>query len=188
MKNRKVILSMQMTLDGYIAGPNDEMDWVSTSDAEWDSMFTELTNVDTYLLGRKMYPGYSVYWRSLIDQPNPSNERKFARLADKTQHIVFSRGDFKPDWSNTRVAHDPSTEISRLREQDGKNIIVWGGGSFAKSLIDLGLIDEYRIVLNPTLLGSGKPLFKESKQRKALKLLEAQPLKSGLVLLRYGTH
>jgi dihydrofolate reductase len=186
MKKRKVILSMQVTLDGYIAGPHDEMDWIIAEDAEWDEMFKDLQTVDTFLLGGKMYPGYSTYWRSmLIDPSSPEGHRKFAKIADQTHHIVFTKSNFKPDWKNTTVASDASAEIARLQKQEGKNIMAWGGATFARNLITLGLVDEYRITLNPTLLGNGKPLFADLNKRTKLKLVDTRPLPSGMVILWY---
>ena len=186
MSQRKVLLSMQITLDGYVAGPNDEMDWMKESPDEWSDLQKDLDESDTYLLGRKMYPGYSQYWQSVLKNPSSNaDDLKFAKLADKTQHIVFTKGDFKPDWKNTRVAHDPPAEITSLKKQPGKNIIVWGGANFASNLIKLGLIDEIRLALNPTLLGKGKPLFGNVEERNNLELIDSRQMKSGVLVLRY---
>lgn len=186
MSQRKLILSMQITLDGYIAGPNDEMDWLIISDDGWADLDKDLNAADTYLLGRKMYPGYAEYWQSVLRNPggDPS-QLKFAKLAEKTQHIVFTKGDFRPDWKNTRVAHDLPAEVARLKKENGKNILAWGGANFATNLIKLGLVDEYRFALNPTILTRGKALFDNLEQRKKLVLIDSKPLKSGLVILRY---
>jgi dihydrofolate reductase len=186
MSQRKLILSMQITLDGYIAGLNDEADWLITGDDDWKDLFNDLDSADTYLLGRKMYPVYSEHWQSVLRNPDSDpNELKFAKLADKTQHIVFTKGDFKPDWKNSRVAHDLPAEVSRLKKENGKNIIAWGGANFASSLIKLGLVDEYRFALNPTILAGGKQLFRNMEQKQKLTLIDSKPLKSGLVILRY---
>jgi dihydrofolate reductase len=185
MSNRKVILSMQMTLDGYVAGPNDELDWMSSSDDEWTYMFKDLESVDTFLLGRKMYPGYADFWKSCLNNDSMSADLvRFAKLAEKTTHIVFTRGDFKPDWENTKVAHDPVAEIARLKKETGKDIMAWGGANFARELISLGLVDEYRISINPTLIGEGKSLFGDLKKRNKLALIDARTLSSGVVILR----
>ena len=177
---------MQITLDGYVAGPNDEADWLIISDDSWTDLDEDLNSADTYLLGRKMYPNYSEHWQSVLRNPESDpNELKFAKLADKTQHIVFTKGDFKPDWKNTRVAHDLSAEVTRLKKEDGKNIIAWGGANFASNLIKLGLVDEYRFALNPTILAKGKSLFNNLEQRKKLTLIDSKPLKSGLIILTY---
>jgi len=186
MSQRKLILSMQITLDGYVAGPNDEADWLIANDDEWSDLNKDLDSADIYLLGRKMYPIYSEYWQSVLHNPDSKpNELKFAKLADKTQHIVFTKGDFKPDWKNTRVAHDISAEVTRLKKENGKNIIAWGGANFASTLIKLGLVDEYRLELNPTILAKGKALFTNQEQRKKLTLIDSKALKSGLIILRY---
>lgn len=189
MSQRKLILSMQITLDGYVAGTNNEADWLIISDDGWQDLYKDLDSADTYLLGRKMYPGYSEHWQSTLHKPDSDpNELKFAKLADKTQHIVFTKGDFKPDWKNTRVAHDLPGEVARLKKENGKNIIAWGGADFASSLIKLDLVDEYRFALNPTILTKGKALFNNLEQRKKLKLIDAKPLKSGLTILRFNSQ
>jgi dihydrofolate reductase len=187
MSQRKLILTMQITLDGYVAGTNDEADWLISTDEEWNDHFKDIESADTFLLGRKMYPLYSKYWQGVLNDPDNSkpNELKFAKYADKTQHIVFTKGDFKPDWKNTRVAHDLVAEVTRLKKEDGKNIIAWGGAHFAASLIDLDLVDEYRFELNPTLLVKGKSLFNNLQKRKKLTLIDSKALKGGLIVLRY---
>ncbi len=187
MSNRKVVLSMTLTLDGYVAGPNNEMDWLITDDNSlWTEMFKDLENVDTFLLGRKMYPGYAEYWRSAMNSTTMDpNMVKFGKLADNTQHIVFSHSDFKTDWKNTRVAHDPAEEIARLKKQPGKDIFTWGGVGFARELIRLGLVDEYRLSVSPVLIGEGKSLFHDLKKRNSLKLIDARTLSSGIIILRY---
>ena len=177
---------MQITLDGYVSGPNDEADWLIISDDSWTDLDKDLNSADTYLLGRKMYPVYSEHWQSVLRNPDSDpNELKFAKLADKTQHIVFTKGDFKPDWKNTRVAHDLPAEVARLKKENGKNIIAWGGANFAANLIKLGLVDEYRFALNPTILSGGKQLFRNIEERQKLTLIDAKPLKSGLIIVRY---
>ena len=177
---------MQITLDGFVAGPNDEMDWLIISDDGWTDLDKDLNAADTYLLGRKMYPGYAEYWQSVLRNPGSDPDQlKFAKLAEKTQHIVFTKGDFKPDWKNTRVAHDLPAEVARLKKENGKNILAWGGANFATNLIKLGLVDEYRFALNPTILTRGRALFNNLEQRKKLALIDSKPLKSGLVILRY---
>ena len=186
MSHRKVILSMSMTLDGYVAGPNDEMDWMQSDEDEWKDLFKDLHSADTYLLGRKMYPIYSEYWQSVLKNPSSKgSELEFAKLADKTQHIVFTKGNFTPDWKNTRVSHDPVGEVANLKKQPGKNIIAWGGANFASNLINLGLVNEVRIALNSTVLVKGKSLFGNLDHQNKLELIEARPLKSGLIILRY---
>jgi dihydrofolate reductase len=187
MSQRKVLLSMSITLDGYVAGPDDEMDWMKVSPDLWNNLFKDLDEADTYLLGRKMYPAYSQYWQSVLKNPSGSNadELKFAKLAEQTQHIVFTKGDFKPDWKNTKVAHDVQEEMADLKKQPGKNIIAWGGANFAANLIKLKLIDEIRIAVNQTVLGKGKNLFSNVDERINLELIDTQLMKTGVIVLRY---
>lgn len=177
---------MSMTLDGYVAGPNDEMDWMKTSDDDWKDLFKELKEADTYLLGRKMYPEYSKYWQSELHKPTGKiYELEFAKLADKTQHIVFTKGDFKPDWKNTRVAHDLPGEIARLKKEPGGNIIAWGGANFASNLIKLELADELRLAMSPTILSKGKSLFDNIDKRNDLELIDARSVEPGIIVMRY---
>jgi dihydrofolate reductase len=186
MSQRKLILAMQVTLNGYVEGPNGEMDWLLGGDDLWNEMFKDLESVDTFLLGRKMYPGYSEFWQSMLNNSTADpNLVKYAQLADKKEHIVFTKGDFKPAWKNTRVAHDLPGEVARLKKQEGKDIVSWGGANFAASLINLGLVDEYRITLNPTLLTGGKSMFNNLEKISKLKLIDARPTQLGLVILRY---
>jgi dihydrofolate reductase len=186
MSQRKLILSMQITLDGLVAGPANVADWLISDDEEWADHFKDINSADTYLLGRKMYPLYSEHWQSVLKNPDSDpNELKFAKLADQTEHIVFTKGDFKPDWKNTRVAHDLTAEVARLKKANGKNIIAWGGANFAFNLIKLDLVDEYRFELNPTILGKGLALFGNLEQKKKLTLIDSKPLKSGLIVLKY---
>ena len=186
MSQRKLILSMQITLDGYVAGPNDSVDWLLSDDEEWREHFKDTESADTFLLGRKMYPSYSQHWQGVLQNPHSDpNELQFAKFADRAQHIVFTKGDFKPDWKNTRVAHDLPGEVARLKKENGKNIIAWGGACFAASLIDLGLVDEYRFELNPHILAKGKRLFDTVELQQKLILIDSKPLKSGLIVLKY---
>ena len=177
---------MQTTLDGFVAGPNGEMDWIMSGDDEWQELFKDLATVDTMLLGRNMYPGYSDYWRSVLSDPaGNKNEKKYAELADRTPHIVFSGSLQAADWKNTRIARNAGKEVAGLKREKGGDIIAWGGASFASSLINLGLIDEYRITLNPTLLGGGLSLFSNVRERHNLALRDSRQLGSGMMLLRY---
>jgi dihydrofolate reductase len=183
---RKVILAMQMSLDGFIEGPNGEMDWLVGSEEDWKEMFKDLESVDTPLLGRKMYPGYAAYWRSfLTNVSSPKDDLRYAKLADKSQHIVFSKTLTTVKWKNTRIAIDPLAEINQLKKQPGNDIVIWGGSELAATFINLALVDRYRITLNPTILGGGKPMFNNISQRRKLKLLESRPMKSGATILWY---
>src|SRR6266487_1609254 len=117
---RKVILVMQITLDGFVAGENDELDWLVDEEDQWKDLFEILKSADTFLLGRVMYPGYANYWRGVLANPAAKkNETKFARIAEKTRHIVFSRTMKKADWKNTMVERG---DVSEAAEQENNPI------------------------------------------------------------------
>lgn len=177
---------MQMTLDGFVEGPNGEMDWLLGGEEIWQEMFKDIQSVDTYMLGSGAYPGYSTYWRSVLTNPSSDkNELTYAMIADGSPHIVFSKSIKTVDWRNTRIATDPQKEIEALKKQPGKDIVIWGGASLAASCISQGLVDRYRITLNPIILGGGKSLFSAVAHRQKLKLLEVRPMSSGMTILWY---
>jgi dihydrofolate reductase len=193
---RKIIAALQVSVDGFIEGPNGELDWAMIEDEEtWRDVFEMLTHVDTLILGRGMYPGYEQYWLAVLADPTgilpfsgriaSENEIAYARLADKTPHIVLSKTLDKVAWKTTRIVRDVE-EIRRAKQQPGKDMYAVGGATLISSLMNLSLIDELRLMVNPLILGGGKALFKDVKNRHALKLVGAKPLKSGKVNLTYA--
>jgi dihydrofolate reductase len=195
---RKIIAALQTSVDGFIEGPNGELDWAMEEDEEtWRDLFEMLAHVDGCILGRVMYPDYEQYWLAVLANPNgplpltgkpaTRNEIAYARLADKTPHYVVSRTLDKVKWKTTRIVRDLD-EIGRMKQQPGKDMYVVGGASLVGSLMNAGLIDEVQVMVNPLILGGGKALFKDVKQRRELKLVRTKPLKSGKVSLTYSTH
>jgi dihydrofolate reductase len=189
---RKIIAAQVVSLDGFIEGPNGELDWVDS----WEDPFDLLPQIDTCILGRGMYPGYETYWGAILANPEgilpftgkvaTKGEIAYAHFAARTPHIVLSRTLDKVAWTNTRVVRDIG-EIRRLKEQPGKDMHAVGGATLVGSLLNQGLIDELRLVVHPTILGGGKALFKDVRGRHALTFLGAKPLESGLVRLTYST-
>jgi len=197
-KGRKIIAALEVSVDGFIEGPNGEMDWAMAEDEDsWKNIFEMLSHIDTLILGRRMYPGYEQYWLAVLDNPDgvlpvsgrvaSKNEIDYARFADRTPHIVLSKTLDKVSWKTTRIVRDVE-EIRRLKLQSGKDIYAVGGATLVSSLMNLGLIDEIRLLVNPLILGGGKALFKDVKDRQTLKLVQAKPLKSGKVSLIYSTQ
>jgi dihydrofolate reductase len=190
---RKIIAALQVSLDGFIEGPSGELDWVETWEGDG---FDILHRIDTCILGGGMYSGYEQYWRAILANPEgilaftgkvaSKGEIDYAHFADRTPHIVLSRTIGEVTWRNTRIVRDVE-EIRKLKEQPGKDMHAVGGAALVSSLMNFGLIDEFRLIVHPIVLGGGKALFKDVKGRHALKLLEAKPLKSGMVCLTYGT-
>lgn len=171
---------MNVSLDGYVSGPNGELDWLfPTMAPEQVQTITEiLREGDTILIGRVNYLEQAAHW--------PQQSGELADLLNSHTKIVFSKILDRLDWSNSRLAMaDPAEEIARLKRQPGKDIFVPGGATLAQSLSRLGLIDEYTITVHPTVLGSGKPLFKDLAQPLHLKLVSAHAFDTGAVHLVY---
>jgi dihydrofolate reductase len=180
---RKVIISNLMSLDGFMAGPNGEIDWFVV-DEEFDDYARELfDSVDTLLFGRVTYQLMAGFW------PTPAAATEDPFITEKMNSlakVVFSTTLEKAEWENTRlVRENPAEEVSRLKRQPGGDMMIFGSGTLVSALAPLGLIDEYRIVVNPVVLGSGKPLFQDIEERIKLKLLRARTLRCGDVILYY---
>jgi dihydrofolate reductase len=187
---RKLIAALQVTLDGFIEGPNGELDWAMAEDEEtWKDMERMLRSADTFILGRVMYPAYEQYWLGILANPagGSQHEVAYARRADKTPHIVLSRTLDKVTWQTTRIVRD-AQELRDMKQQPGKDMLVLGGATTVSGLMNLGLLDELHLMVNPLILGGGKALFKDVHERHALQLLRARPLKSGKVALIYSTR
>ena len=177
---RKVILGMNVTLDGLVAGPNGELDWVfRTMSPDMGEYVTEfLRTVDTVLIGHNTYLQQAAAW--------PSQTGEMADLLNSHTKIVFSRRLTTLEWNNSRLATaDAAEEIARLKQQPGKNIYVTGGATLAQSLSRLGLIDEYDLVMHPIALGSGLPLFKDLSAPLNLKLVSTKTFASSSIGLTY---
>jgi dihydrofolate reductase len=186
---RKIIAALQTSLYCFIQGPNGERDWTMAEDEEtWNDMNETLNSVDTLILGRRMYPEYEQYWLPLLANPSSGteNENAYARRADKIPHIVLSKTLDKVTWKTARIVRDIE-EIRKMKQQRGMNMLALGGATLISSLMNLGLIDEIQLMINPLILGGGKALFKDVKERHALKLGQPKPLKSGKVVLTYRT-
>jgi dihydrofolate reductase len=184
---RRMIAALNVSLEGFIEGPRGELEWAADDDDEsFRFMFEMLDTVDTVVLGRVMYPAYEDYWLSVLAKPTSStkNDLAYARFADATPHVVLSRTLEQVRWKTTRIARDID-EIRNLKQQRGKDIYVAGGATLVSSLMNHGLLDEVRLVVNPLILGGGKPLFKDVKERHRLTLRDATPFRSGRVALRY---
>jgi dihydrofolate reductase len=156
---RKVKLSMQMTINGYVAGPNGENDWMTWNP---DDEFLEFINshfdsADTMLLGRKLADGFIEFWENALGK-NPVPP--FAKKIVDMPKVVFTKTLDESTWNNTVLAKgNLAEEIADLKKQNGKDIIVVGGADFVSSLIKEGLIDEYHLIVNPTAIASGMTIF-----------------------------
>jgi len=180
---RKVVLFNLITLDGFFEGPNREIGWHNVDEEYNEFAGDQLNTFDILLFGRVTYELLANYW------PTPTAIRDdpiIANLMNMIPKIVFSRTLEKADWNNTRLIKDHiGEEISQLKGQPGKDLAIFGSGSLASYFTNLGLIDEYRIIVNPVILGDGHHLFKGVNDRLNLKLLKTRTFRSGNVLLYY---
>jgi dihydrofolate reductase len=178
---RKLIYAINVTLDGYADHE------AGIADDELHDFFTELLRRSgVELFGRVTYQLLADYWPLAPDLPTSTrSEIEFAHEVNRIPKVVFSQTLDKAEWSNSRLVRGNAVEeVIKLKSQPGKDLLV-GGLSLASSLMDAGLVDEYWLVVQPILLGSGKPLTRGLHQRIDLKLLEVQPFKSGVVALHY---
>jgi len=178
---RKLVVSMNVTLDGFLAGPNGELNWHFPL---WNGEMagcaeTQLRTMDTILVGRITYETMAAYW--------PRAPRgDFANMMNGYTKIVFSKTLKKVEWVNSvLMSENIEAEVSALKAQAGKGIIIYGSASIVRTLMKLGLIDEYRIWMHPVFIGKGKTLFKELHQNITLQLIRTKRFGSGVMLLYY---
>lgn len=180
---------MNITLDGFIAGPYCELDWHFSY---WNNEMSrhasaQLTLADTILLGRVTYNAMAKYWPSVaMDTSFPRDDIAFAEMMNRHNKIVFSNTLKETSWSNSAiVTEDPATAIKKLKRLPGKDMILFGSSRLARSLIQSDLIDEYLLWTYPVILGEGKLLFSELRQPSSLRLVTLKTFSSGVVLMDY---
>jgi len=179
----KVLAGITVSLDGYYVGPNQEFDWPVAGQEFDEFSLRQLDEVDTLLFGRVTYELMASYW------PTPAareGDPKTAAAMNDLPKLVVSRTLDKAEWENSRlVGGDVAAELTRLKQQPGKDIAIFGSFDLTVSLLGVGLVDELRIMVSPVLLGDGLSLFRTATERISLKLLQARPFASGNVLLTY---
>ena len=182
---RKLKLQMQITVDGFVAGPEGQLDWMTWDmDEKIIGFINHLTDTsDTILLGRKMTDGFVKYWEGVLKNPS-SPEFAFAKKMVDTPKVVFSRTLKSVEGKNVRVESGPAPQaIGRLKEQAGKDIVVYGGATFVSSLIGSGLIDELNLFVNPVAIGNGMRIF---EARRPLKMTGSTAYPCGIVVNTYS--
>ena len=186
---RKLKLQVQISVDGFIAGPNGEMDWMAWN---WDDELKEYVDnltspVDCILLGRKLAEGFIPHWAGVAsgpDNPEVESGRKFT----ETPKVVFTRtlensDPIVSEWTNTELAKgNLADEVNSLKQKGGKDIIAYGGAELVSDLIKEDLIDEYHLFVNPTALGEGMSIF---RQRTGLKFVTSQAFGCGITLMKF---
>jgi dihydrofolate reductase len=186
---RKVILFMHISLDGMACGPHDEMDWTTMDDDSiGEFLIPDLQKtVDTMLVGRILYQGFEQFWPTVPKNPKSSPALvEFANWMADTPKIVFSNTLKDVKWKNSRLAHtDPVSTVHQLKKESGGDMVIFGGASLAAHFVNNNLVDEFRIKLEPVVLGQGKSLFQGIPERRRLKLINSKTFSSGVAGLYY---
>jgi dihydrofolate reductase len=180
---RKLIYSMTVSLDGYIAGPDGTPDWAAPDEELFLFHTQEVKDIGVHLCGRRLYETM-VYWETAEESPLAADQVEFAQIWKALPKVVFST-TLQSLVGNTRLVRDGvGEEVSRLKEQPGKDIAV-GGAGLAATCIELELIDEWRLFVSPVLLGGGTPYFPALEKPIDLELIETRTFSSRVVYVRY---
>ena len=176
---KKIILNLAVSLDGFIEGPNGEIDWcIMDDDMNFDAF---LETVDTMFYGRVSYDAWGNYQPG--ENAGPAEKQMWQHIHSKNK-FVFST-QHRTDENVTFISSEIAGKVAEIKKQDGKDIWLYGGASLIKTFIELELIDIYKVSVHPVVLGSGKPLFEDLKKRIGLKLTGTRAFRSGVVELTY---
>jgi dihydrofolate reductase len=183
---RKIILMMSVSLDGFIEGPNREIDWHMVDDELHRHFNEQLKAMGAFLNGRVTYELMARFWPTADTDPSSTGPMvEFARIWRDKPKIVFSRTLARADWNTTVVRDVVPEEIQKLKAQPGGDMVL-GGADLAAAFMRHDLIDEFRLYIHPVVIGRGKPLFPPSDAKIHLRLAETRAFGNGVVLLRYN--
>ena len=184
---RRLILLMHTSLDGFVAGPDGEMDWIKVDDELFEISVKLTDNADTALYGRVTYQMMESYWPTAGEKRTATkHDIEHSRWYNKVEKMVLSRTIQQSNLRNTRFISDniPS-EVNKIKQETGKNILMIGSPTATHTLMEQDLIDDYWLFVNPVVLGNGIPLFAGIKDRLQLKLLTTKTYSIGVVALHY---
>jgi dihydrofolate reductase len=181
---------MHTSLDGFVAGLKGEMDWINIDEEMFDFVATMTDKADTALYGRVTYEMMQSYWPTAGEQPNASkHDKEHSAWYNKVSKVVLSRTMSEKELENTTVIGDQLADnITEIKKQEGKNILIFGSPTASHSLLSQGLIDEFWLFINPVILGHGIPLFKGATETTKLKLIESKTFSCGVIALHYETE
>jgi dihydrofolate reductase len=192
---RRLFLQINVSLDGFIADANREIDWHFADDEFEEFINDTLRSIDAMVFGRVAYELLAEFWPAAASDPeasarqlgrDPRRHAETARLMNELPKFVVSNQLERVTWQNSHIIRgDVAAEINRLKQQPGRDIALFAGAQTASTFTQLGLIDEYRFILNPVLLGAGKPLFTDGYAKTNLSLRKTRPFASGAVVLIY---
>lgn len=176
---KKIILNLAVTLDGFIEGPNGEIDWcIMDDDMDFGSF---ITSIDTIFYGRISYDAWGNFQPDTAT--SPAEKEMWQGIHSKNKFVFSSQS--RQDDNATFISSDIAQKVAAIKQQGGKDIWLYGGASLIKTFINAGLIDTYKVSVHPVVLGAGKPLFEDLKERIGLKLMGTRVFKSGVVELTY---
>jgi dihydrofolate reductase len=184
---KKLIFFMHTSLDGFVGGPKGEMNWIKVDESIFDFVATMTEKADTALYGRVTYEMMQNYWPTADKQPNASkHDKEHAAWYRKVSKVVLSKTMKQEGLENTKVFKDNLIEnITKIKKENGKNILIFGSPTASLSLLSLGLVDEFWLFVNPVLLGDGIPLFKGIKETTKLNLVGSKTFSCGVIALHY---
>lgn len=184
---RKIFSFMHISLDGFVAGPNGEMNWIKVDEEIFDHVGKRVSESDTALYGRVTYDIMESYWPTAGDKPNASkHDIEHSKWYMNAHKIVISKTLKGADLPNTTIISDNLADnLNKIKQQPGSDILLFGSPTATHALIQQGLIDGYWLFVNPIILGEGIPLFTDIKDKVKLKLLATQQFASGVTALSY---
>ena len=184
---RNLIFFMHTSLDGFVAGLKGEMNWIQVDEEMFDFVATMTAQADTALYGRVTYEMMQSYWPEAGKEPNASkHDIEHSNWYNKVSKVVLSRTMHETGLHNTIVIGDRlSDNINKLKQREGKNILIFGSPGASQSLLNEGLIDEFWLFVNPIILGKGMPLFKDLTGTTKLSLVESKTFSRGVIALHY---
>jgi dihydrofolate reductase len=184
---RKIISFMHVSLDGFVAGPNGELNWAKVDQEIFDHVGKRINKGDTALYGRVTYQLMESYWPTAAEKPGAtSHDINHSKWYKEVHKLVLSKTLKDARLANTEIINENIADrITAIKKQDGPDILLFGSPSATHSLIQLDLIDGYWLFVNPIILGEGIPLFKDIKEKIHLKLLGTRQFTSGVTELNY---
>lgn len=184
---RKLIFFMHTSLDGFVAGPNGEMNWIKFDEELFDFVGTMTEQADAALYGRVTYEMMQGYWPNAGEKPNATkHEKEHSAWYNRVDKVVLSTTMTETGLQNTKIIAGQLTEnITKVKQQEGKDILIFGSPRASQSLLNEGLIDEFWLFVNPIILGKGMPLFKDVTGTTKLKLAASKTFGCGVIALHY---
>jgi dihydrofolate reductase len=194
---RRIVMFNHVSADGCFAGADGNLDWIVQDDEVDKAAMEGGPGADTFLLGRRTYELFASFWPQAVDNPNAQaphgggelseTQRQMAVGLNEMTKLVFSKTLKKVTWKNSRLIPKlDAREIEAMKKQPGQDMLILGSGSIVSQLTQHGLIDEYHLVVNPIVLGNGRPLLTDVSKSLRLKLLKAREFKSGCMMLNYA--